>query len=690
MPTLKHLLLLWVSSAGCLAEPDAPTTSTADQDINGPSSPASGFQVDRAIAVPGCTATRIGSHWALSALHCQLQTKIGRRVALYDSPLTFNALKTAIIRNVIQVPGTDPSRCKLGNTHLYDGHGCSDGTGYFSDIVVLDLQDDAAFGLTDVPAKPAATMAWWYPGNNVAGQKVGDGQHDGVANPSRRLLQVPDQTGDSNDNNGAFHTNHVRTDGGDSGGPFYVNNQILGTLTGNPDSIFSALHTSVPSHLDWILGSINYQWPGSPPLDSIRYTGTTISTLAFKTERVCQYACEHTASCEAYNYEWLRQRCTLVSGITGTSAADATRGALHYGQSGGKSGADVGYVRGDGFNAVVHVGTDDKVHELTIQGSDWVPGIISKPSPNNDLPPRPISGLSAYRRSDGTSAVVYRGLGDILVEISLTQGSDWTWSDLTAWGGQTPAGDPVGFVRADGESAVVFRSADGHINELRLGPSSWIPTDLSAQVGFMTAASSDPSAFVRSDGLTSVVFRAGIQIIELFETPRGNWGVGQPSGLTNTPSPDADGRPYGYTHHDGTNAIVYRTSTNRIAELWLDGLGWHVGDLGVHSDHLAAGNPFAYVRTDALEAVMYREAPRPDQSSSSIWELVNNPWQANDLTSWGAEPTTSDPTAYLRTDGFNSVVFRTASNRIGELALRIGDIAWHVGNLSLTAGEAPP
>ncbi len=675
--------------AGCLAESDDLPASTGEQDINGPTSAASLFQLDRAVAVPGCTATRIGSHWALSALHCQLQNQLGKQVVLYDGGPGFNRAKTALIRNVMPYPGTDASRCKIGNVHLYDGHGCSNGNGYFSDIVILDLQDDAVSGLSDVPSKPAATMAWLYPGNNVNGQKVGAGNHDGNVNRTGLLLQVPDSTGDASDSNGAFHTNHVRVDGGDSGGPFYVSSQIVGTLTGNPDSIFSALHTSVPSHLDWILSSTNYIWPGSPPLTGIQYTGTGTIGFSPKTERVCQYACEHTASCQAYNYTLATQSCTLVSGISGTQAMTGVKSALHYGQSGGKSGDDVGYVRSDGFNAVVHRATDGTVHELTAQGGAWVAGGLSNRNANGDFPPAATSKLSAYRRGDGTNVVVYRA-GNVLVEIALDPVQGWTWSDLTSWGGQVPTGDPVGFVRADGESAVVFRSVDGHINELRLGPSSWIPSDLSSKAGISTlVASSDPSAFVRSDGYTSVVFRAGTQIFELYQTAGQDWRWGQPTGLTNTPSPDAASRPYGYTHHDGTTAIVYRTSGNRIAELWLDGLGWHVNDLGISAAHLAGGNPFAYVRTDALEAVVYRENASIYQPTTQIWELANNPWQANNLTSWGAEPSTGDPTAYIRNDGFNSVLFRTSSNRIGELAIQIGDTAWHPGNLSLSAGETP-
>jgi hypothetical protein len=346
-------------------------------------------------------------------------------------------------------------------------------------------------------------------------------------------------------------------------------------------------------------------------------------------------------------------------------------------------------VRSDGFNAVVHRATDGTVHEITAQGGTWVSGGLSNPNAHGDLPPAVSSKLSAYRRSDGTNAVVYRG-GAVLVEISLDPVNGWTWNDLTSWGGQVPVGDPVAFVRADGESAVVFRSADGHINELRLGPSSWIPTDLSAAAGVSTlVASSDPSAFVRSDGYTSILFRAGTQIFELYQTAGQSWNWGQPTALTSTTAPDAASRPYGYTHHDGTNAIVYRTSANHLAEMWLDGLGWHVNELPVNVQHLAAGNPFAYVRSDAVEAIVYRETAPLLQATTQIWELANAPWQANDLTSWGAEPSTGDPTAYLRTDGFNSVLFRTLSNRVGELAIQIGDTAWHPGNLSSTAGETP-
>jgi hypothetical protein len=378
-----------------------------------------------------------------------------------------------------------------------------------------------------------ATLAWRYPGDDVVGTQVGAGRHGGNTNNAGVLLQVNDSTDDSTDSGGWFETNTDFVDSGDSGGPFYVGNRVLGTLWGhgwNGADGYWARYTSVPLFLDWILTNIGYRWIGQPPQPNVAYTGSTIESFS-STERACQYACEKTTSCQAYNFSTFVSSCALVSGVTGTTPVAGVHSALHYGASSGKSNEVVGYVRSDGLSAVVHKATNGTVHEF-VPGAPWTVGTIAPAGM-----PAIAGKLSAYRRADGVNTVVYRSTGNRIIELSLSAGG-WSAADLTtAGGGATPVGDPTGYVRADGVSAVVFRSSNGHINELRLGTQRWIATDLTADAGSAIVASSEPSAFVRSDGRSSVVFRANNDIIELFKAAgQGQkWSIGGPSSLAGAP-----------------------------------------------------------------------------------------------------------------------------------------------------------
>ncbi len=665
---LSVVLGLSLTSA-CVEAPDGAMEEdgTAVSEINGASSPASQFQLDRAARLPGCSATRIYGNFAITARHCG--SAVGDLVKFYTTGPTPNPALTARVEQVIGRPGTSASVC------FSDMNGCVDSSGNFADVALLRLSTDASGGV-DALGGVQATLGWTYPGNHVLGTQVGNGQHSGSQNTAGVLLQVNDTTDNASDGGGYFETDTDFVDPGDSGGPFYVAGKTIGTLWGhgwNPlDGNFTR-YTSIPFHLDWILSTIGYHWIGQPPQLNLAYTGSTIESLV-TSQQICQYACEKTSSCQAYNYMLTSSTCSLVTNVTGTTSSAPVISALRFGASSGKSNEVVGYVRSDGVSAVVHKGTNGSLHELVPSGASWTSSAFAPAGMQT------IAGkLSAYRRADGINAIVYRSTTNRIVEVARVNGV-WKAFDLTLAGGALPAGDPTAYIRADGVSAVVFRSANGHINELRLGTLGWLPTDLTAAAGSTIVASSDPSAFVRSDGRSSVTFRAGTDIIELFKSANQQWAIGGPSSLAGAPA--ATSRPYGYNHHDGTTAIVYRSTANRLIELFLDGAGWHFGDI-TKTGGSVAGDPVAYVRTDALEAVLYRS------SANEITEVANIPWQSFNLTQkFGAGSATTDPAVFHRADGFNSVLYGLANNHVGELSLHIGT-NWNVDDLTISGGEVP-
>src|SRR5690606_35430921 len=134
------------------------------------------------------------------------------------------------------------------------------------------------------------------------------------SNNSGVLRQRSDYTYSDDDSGGGFLTNQAGVNPGDSGGPFYYGNRVLGTLTGKIlDIVWRGRHTSVPHHLSWILSTIGYRWSGGPVQTGVLRSGTTQSILIGRPERVCQYACQHTSSCEAYNFMPGLNYCYLMT-----------------------------------------------------------------------------------------------------------------------------------------------------------------------------------------------------------------------------------------------------------------------------------------------------------------------------------------------------------------------------------------
>ncbi len=682
MNPVKTLFALGLVAGACV---DQPETTTADQDIHTTgSSLASQFQRDRAGAINRCNATRISPTFALTALHCKSSGDGGTMNFYMGGPGMAPAL-TANIAETKKYFGMDAKQC-------HDNLLCDNNVGTFSDIAVLRL--DQITPSVDGTVGTIATMAWRYPGDNVTGTAVGAGDHGetelgtNVENPDRNLRQINDTTVDSDDADGDFYTSNDVVDPADSGGPFYVNNKVVGILHGHG---WDATHwdftkyTSVAKHLNWILTNIGYQWPGAPPQQDTTYAGSLIESFT-GTEQVCQYACEHTQACQAYNYHSLS--CGLYTNVTAANTQAGWRGALHYGASTGQSNEVVGYRRNDGWNAVLHKATDNTIHELVLGTTyQWFVGTIL-PMAN-----KAIAGkLSVFRRSDGKNAIVYRATDGSVIEVRLDGGWTPKWININV---ASASGDPTAFTRADGVSAIVYR-AGTRIIELRLlSDGNYAATDLTTATNTSAfPASSDPSPTVRADGLTSVVYRSGTQIVELFRRPGEPWSAGVPSSLatwfTNgfpVTIPAATGRPYASTRRDGTLAILYRSDFNRLVELRLQSTGWKWQD--ITGSQSVGGNPVQYVRTDTIESAVYRS------TTNEVNEMARFPGEPaatlhgyNLSASYGVGAVTTDPQVYLRNDRVNSTVYGLPYNRVGELQYERG-AGWATNNLTFASGETP-
>ena len=185
---------------------------------------------------------------------------------------------------------------------------------------------------------------------------------------------------------------------------------------------------------------------------------------------------------------------------------------------------------------------------------------------------------------DGAQHVVYRGTNGHINE--LWYNGAWHHSDLTNTAHAPGAtGDPDGYTYTrdgDGTQHVIYRGADGHINELWYN-GAWHHSDLT-NVAHAPGAASNPEGYTWNvDGAQHVVYRGTDgHINELWYD-----GAWHHSDLTNVAhAPGATGDPDGYTYTrngDGTQHVVYRGTDAHIHELWYS----PTSNIANHSELLA-------------------------------------------------------------------------------------------------------
>ncbi|MFH1084572.1 MAG: hypothetical protein V1772_02245 [Chloroflexota bacterium] len=247
------------------------------------------------------------------------------------------------------------------------------------------------------------------------------------------------------------------------------------------------------------------------------------------------------------------------------------------------------YVRSDGITAVVYAGGGN-VHELRLDnGWRWanLTALASAPAAYDPI---------GYVRGDGISAVAYVGsfaTGSRLHELRLDDG--WKWTDLTTAAGAPPVYSKLtAYVRSDGISTINYKGADGHVYDVRLD-SGWQLADLTTLAGGHNVLDR-PAGYVRGAG-TNAEDRSEICELRL-ETSWQNHCFGLIEGVV------SGYMPRGYVRADGISAIVYLGSDGHARELWLHGT-WHAANLSALAGFVdPAGEVFPYNRSGISAAYL--------------------------------------------------------------------------------------
>lgn len=231
-----------------------------------------------------------------------------------------------------------------------------------------------------------------------------------------------------------------------------------------------------------------------------------------------------------------------------------------------------------------------------------------------------------------------------------------------------------------------FVGADGNVYEM----GEYLVPGLDTPPGALTPTS-NVSGYERSDGVATIDFTGDGDLVEVElgeknptssdltvmkgAPPAYTWNVEGVGTLS------AD--PFGYVRTDGVNAIVYVGWDSNIREESLSGGTWGSGNLTQLSGSVVPADPrspiWAYARNDGVNSVVFLG------NDNHIHEIYLSPtgWRSGDLSvQSGDYAGISPPVAYARGDGTNSVLSLDTNGDIHEYYLSPGASHWQAANLT--------
>jgi hypothetical protein len=285
--------------------------------------------------------------------------------------------------------------------------------------------------------------------------------------------------------------------------------------------------------------------------------------------------------------------------------------------------------RTDNLGSVVFRTPDEHVHHLTHSILGW----DGNPLVNSNLPTA-ANEPSAYLRADEVSAIVYVDHSGHIQDLTEAKGaSSWSVWDMTSGTGAPPAATdvaPVGYVRADGVSSVVYVDQNRHVHEMTLPVGgTWSTADLSNMTG-ATAAMSSLRAYSRGDGVSAIVYLDSAGSVHEISLS-GTWSHANITAMTNGPSAHVVSP---YVRSDGISALIVMTnSIQHIHEISLGPTGWNDFDMNAVLNTAPIADfstaPGGYVRADNISTIVYQAT-----GTRHIIEmgLTGSTWAWSDLT----------------------------------------------------------
>ncbi|SFW68915.1 hypothetical protein [Luteibacter sp. UNCMF366Tsu5.1] len=205
------------------------------------------------------------------------------------------------------------------------------------------------------------------------------------------------------------------------------------------------------------------------------------------------------------------------------------------------------------------------VHEVRLGSSGWIASDLTALAGAENLPP--AIGSAVGYQAGNADRVVYRGVGNQLVELFFWDGRWQAWNMTTTPGAVPAATDPRAFTDPQGAARVLYRDINGALHQLRTETTGWQDTNLTSVVGAVPALGS-PMGLGVGSGMD--VFYEGIDHhLHVLAWSDGRWSQQDMNALDGAVPIVSD--PIGYVGADGVARIDYLGSDNQLHEYFRQG-----------------------------------------------------------------------------------------------------------------------
>jgi len=260
-----------------------------------------------------------------------------------------------------------------------------------------------------------------------------------------------------------------------------------------------------------------------------------------------------------------------------------------------------GYKRHDGPDTILYLDFRGHPHEVGSQDIDF------STSFGINAPAGIGADIIGYARSDNKSGMVYRTNLKHVIEITsnFSGSPPWVANDVSVIANAPygAAGNAFPYVRSNGTSAIVYKGTDGHIHELsNVGPTGWFDNDLHAITNETVIAASDPWAFLRADNTESVQWVGTDLKLHQFLVVAASWT----KGVLPTPNESVRPvRPSGYVGPGGVNSIAYVMYATGLHQLTQSGGTWTDESLVVSSCTGTLSEPFGHLAPGNVSSILF-------------------------------------------------------------------------------------
>jgi hypothetical protein len=326
----------------------------------------------------------------------------------------------------------------------------------------------------------------------------------------------------------------------------------------------------------------------------------------------------------------------------------------------------------------------------------WDPNDLTERSGAPLATSAPMGYWTSLPNEDPHARVVYRTAEGHIEELSVTASTPWTPNDLTYFtdapvAASAPSGQFNTLAPMPPTARVDYLTTNGHIEELFNEGEGWKPADLTQIAGAPPAASA-PTAFTTYEQSSNPIGRL------VYRTPEGRIEELEVTGSTpwvaidlnsKTGAPTAASAPYGY-YDPTTNGprVLYTTDWGEVIDMDTASGRWTYTDLTATRPGTSpgVGTPAGYYSNLTTEGLTTRIAYRTTQGhiAEFTWNR-NKLWSYDDLyVKTNAPLAGNDPFGYetrVSNDFGARVVYPTASGAIEALAVG-PNLKWTVSQIS--------